>query len=89
MEKLIDNHARNGSFCFDTDLLYKKGNICPRSSLHEIFPKAITMLLIMCELSKREFDFSSGRLYIYKTLGPLVAWASDKDGLRPSFCPFW
>lgn len=27
MEKLIDNHPRNGSCCFDTDLLYKKGNI--------------------------------------------------------------
>ncbi len=27
MEKLIDKYPRNGSFCFDTDILYKKDNI--------------------------------------------------------------
>lgn len=27
MEKLIDRKARNGSFCFDTNLLYKKENV--------------------------------------------------------------
>lgn len=27
MDKIIDKHPRNGSFCFDTDLLFKKDNI--------------------------------------------------------------
>jgi len=27
MEKLIDKYPRDGSFCFDTDILYKKDNI--------------------------------------------------------------